>query len=127
MRESNVSTSNNGSDASGNGPVQQAKPVHGAPKPANTPSDMVATPPMPCAFKVGDEVTYTNDAGVTFDFVVRGFTKELHEPHVEIENYEHRTVYIFTDAWWMPARASEMGLRDPAKPGEVDRRGRRNG
>lgn len=86
------------------------KPIHGAPKPKNVPADMVDTPPIPCPFKVGDEVIYTNDYGVKFRFKVRGFTRELHE-------WNHgRFVYIFTDCWWFPADPAQMRFPRPDDP-----------
>lgn len=53
------------------------KPIHGAPKPKDVPSDMTDTPPVPCEFSVGNVVTYTNDYGVKFRARVRGFTRKL--------------------------------------------------
>lgn len=53
------------------------KPIHGAPKPKNVPSDMVDTPPVPCDLKPGDVVIYTNDYGLKFRARVRGFKSKL--------------------------------------------------
>jgi hypothetical protein len=53
------------------------KPIHGAPKPVNVPADMTDVPPVPCEFRAGDIVTYTNDYGVKFRARVRGFKHKL--------------------------------------------------
>lgn len=72
------------------------KPIHGAPKPKNVPSDMTDNPPVPCEFKPGDVVTYTNDYGVKFRARVRGFKRKLYSyVHACVHIYEkpHKTVY----------------------------------
>lgn len=81
------------------------KPVHGALKPHNVPSDMVSTPPIPCEFAVGDEVTFTNSYGVKFDLVVRGFASKPHGLKGD------RFIYVFTDAWWFPVEPSTLRHR----------------
>lgn len=92
----------------------EAKPVHGAPRPRNVPTDMVPTSPLPCDFSVGDEVVFTNDNGVEFNLVVRGFASE---PHVVpgVPDVPPRFVYVFEDAWWFPVRAESLRHRRPAQ------------
>lgn len=80
------------------------KPIHGAPKPKDVPTDMTDTPPIPCDFAVGDPVVYTNDYGGKFNLVVRGFTKEIW--------LKGRFVYVFTDCWWMPVSPASLRHRD---------------
>jgi hypothetical protein len=63
-------------------------------------TDLQNTPPVPCEFKVGDVVTFTNDYGVKFhDKVVTGFA-----PSVE----NGRFVYFDSDAWWFPVNPSQL-------------------
>jgi plastocyanin len=79
------------------------KPIHGQPKPQNVPSDMTDTPPVPCAFKVGDKVTFTNDNGVAFhNHTIRGFTKEV--------TSWGAFIYHCTDAWWHPSKPENFKL-----------------
>ena len=80
------------------------KPIHGTPKPKNSPKDMVATPPVSCNFKVGDKVIFTNEYGVKFFLKVRGFASPVHE--------HGRFVYVFTDCWWFPVNPSTLSI-DP--------------
>jgi hypothetical protein len=86
--------------------TQSAKPVHGATKPKNVPFDMVTTSPVPCDFAVGDLVVYTNDYGLTFDKVVRGFVAD--------GGRFGRFVYIDTDSWWAPVEPESLQLRGQA-------------
>lgn len=79
------------------------KPIHGAPIPKNVPRDMVYEPPVPCEFKVGDEVVFTNDYGKKFDLTVRGFAKTVHGTG--------RFVYVFDDAWWFPVEPATLAHR----------------
>lgn len=80
------------------------KPVHGAPRPRNVPSDMTHSPPVPCSFSVGDSVVYTNDYGVTFAHTIRGFTTP--------DNYQcakyGRFVYLDKGAWWYPVQPDSL-------------------
>jgi hypothetical protein len=77
------------------------KPIHGAPKPKNVPSDMVDVPPVPCDLKVGDVVTYTNDYGAKFTGrKVRGFCREV--------TSWGAFVYIETDCWWSPIKPESL-------------------
>lgn len=80
------------------------KRIHGEPEPINVPSDMVAESPVPCGFKVGDAVVFTNDYGVSFDRIIRGFAKA---PHGE----RGRLVYLNTDSWWFPVSPQSLKLR----------------
>jgi hypothetical protein len=60
--------------------------------------------PEGCTLKVGDKVRYTNDYGLEFDLVVKGFTANC-----EREDWG-RTVYIFNDCWWFPVRPEQCQL-----------------
>lgn len=65
-------------------------------------SDAHAEPPIPCEFKVGDIVTYTNDYGVEFsNKVVTGFASEVEYG---------RFVYIDNDSWWFPHSPESLTL-----------------
>lgn len=77
------------------------------------PDDAVSESPIPCDFKIGDEVVFTNDAGVKFDLTVLGFAAEPVYPlNVHPELYsEPRFIYVFTDAWWFPVAASRLTKR----------------
>lgn len=85
------------------------KPIHGAPKLRNVPTDMVATPPQPCDFSVGDSVVYVNDYGARFDRVVRGFAAEVHG--------QGRFVYLDNDSWWFPVNPASLRHRATGKEG----------
>ncbi|WP_371436300.1 hypothetical protein [Polaromonas sp.] len=62
--------------------------------------DAQATSPVPCEFKVGDLVTFTNDYGVVFpDMIVTGFS-----PTVE----HGRFVYFDASAWWFPVSPASL-------------------
>jgi len=79
------------------------KTIHGQPKLKNVPSDMTDTPPVPCAFKAGDKVTFTNDNGVVFpNRIIRGFTKEV--------TSWGAFIYFDSDAWWHPSKPSNFKL-----------------
>jgi hypothetical protein len=79
------------------------KPIHGAAKPVNVPADMQEFPPVPCAFKVGDAVTFTNEYGASFARVVRGFA--------EVPHGAGRFVYLNLDCWWFPVSPSDITFR----------------
>ena len=74
------------------------------------PDDLVATSPVPCDFKLGDRVVFTNDYGVSFDLVVRGFAAEPH--NADRPDWPQRFVYVFTDAWWFPTSPEKLKHRD---------------
>ena len=63
--------------------------------------DAQATPPVPCDFKLGDQVVFTNDYGVPFtDKLVTGFT-----PSVEDGG---RFIYLDNSAWWFAHTAHSL-------------------
>lgn len=66
------------------------------------PDDAQDSPPIPCDFKVGDKVVFTNDYGVEFQLFVRGFCPE------PILN--GRFIYVFTDCWWFPVKPESLRL-----------------
>ncbi len=60
------------------------------------PPDALETPPVPCDFKLGDKVIFTNDYGVVFEgHIVTGFSPEI--------DGRGRFVYLDYDCWWFPA------------------------
>ena len=62
--------------------------------------DAKESSPVPCEFKVGDLVTFTNDCGVVFpDMIVTGFS-----PTVE----HGRFVYFDASAWWFPVSPESL-------------------
>ena len=68
-------------------------------------SKLRQTPPVPCDLKVGDKVTYTNDAGVQFpDMRVIGFADD--------DSFYGRFVHIVgpvhDGAFWFPHIPSEL-------------------
>ncbi len=66
------------------------------------PDDAQSEPPVPCDFKVGDVVTYTNDNGIAFHGkVVTGFSPA-------IEN--GRFVYLDNEAWWFASSPESLTL-----------------
>jgi len=69
--------------------------------PTETPEDMQAVPPIPCSFKPGDPVIYTNDYGVEFELTVRGFAPDL---------FHGRFVYLDSDCWWMPKAPESLRI-----------------
>lgn len=75
------------------------KPIHGEPVPKNIPSDMVLTHPIACEFAPGDRVIYTNDYGVKFTKVVKGFSQNVHS---------YGFIYIDSDAYWMPVKPEQL-------------------
>lgn len=70
---------------------------------AHRPDDLVSKPPIPCDFKLGDEVLYTNIFGSTFKLTVRGFAST---PHTQDD--DPRFIYVCKDAWWYPVSASSL-------------------
>ena len=77
--------------------------------------DAQRTPPVPCDFKVGDKVAFTNDFGITFsDLIVTGFT-----PTVEGQG---RFIYLDKECWWFAVTPGSLtkqpqgGNRQPASP-----------
>lgn len=66
--------------------------------------DAQRTPPVPCDFKLGDKVTFTNDNGVSFkDHLVTGFS-----PTVEGNG---RFVYLDFDCWWFSVKPDNLQLQ----------------
>lgn len=74
------------------------------------PDDLVSEPPIPCDFKVGDAVIFTNDYGVEFDLRVVGFASE---PHTDCD--DPRFVYLDSSCWWFSVKASSLRKRTFAK------------
>lgn len=65
-------------------------------------NDMVNEPPVPCDYKVGDSVIFTNDYNVEFGpHKVLGFTKP--------EDMNHgRFIHIDYDCAWFPVKPEEL-------------------
>jgi hypothetical protein len=75
--------------------------------------------PMPCNFKVGDKVTYTNDFGVVWkDMVVIGFSDDP-------DSCRKYGRFVHTDflpkashhgaAWWAPCSPDSLALANQAR------------
>jgi len=66
--------------------------------------DALRTPPVPCDFRLGDRVTFTNDNGVSFNgHRVTGFS-----PTVEGDG---RFIYLDFDCWWFPVKPENLQRR----------------
>lgn len=64
--------------------------------------------PIPCDFKIGDQVTYTNEYGVSFTGQkVIGFFINPDLPD--------RFIHTDSDAWWFPKKPSELKLEKAAE------------
>lgn len=64
---------------------------------------------IPLKFSVGDNVTYTNDYGVTFDRVVTGFyQREEGLDSLYAVGYRY---YLNKDSYWMPVKESSLSPR----------------
>ncbi len=87
-----------------------AKKVHGTPEPKNIPFDMVMESPIPCDFKAGDLVVFTNSNGVEFEKTVRGFTAQPQGPTGS------RFVYLDLDCWWFAVAPTTIRLRSDTEP-----------
>ena len=65
------------------------------------PPDAQRDSPVPCEFKLGDPVTFTNEYGATFpNHIVAGFS-----PTVEGLG---RFVYLDFDCWWFPVNPDSL-------------------
>lgn len=75
------------------------KPIHGEAVPFHVQHGYSDQSPIPCDFKLGDRVIYTNDYGLTFIRTVRAFKKAI-TPDFLPNNF----IYIFgdTSCWWSP-------------------------
>lgn len=82
------------------------KPIHGAPIPFHVAHGLSDSPPIPCDFKLGDRVIFTNDAGGKWTHTVRAFSKAI-GPHDW-----GRFIYVFpdNDAWWFPVAPASLRL-----------------
>lgn len=79
----------------------ERKPVHGTPKPKYDLSGTRDTPPVPCAFRVGDKVTYINDAGLKFpNYTVLAFAHK-------IESWGG-FIYLDKSSWWFPVAPEQL-------------------
>ena len=57
--------------------------------------DLTDKPPVPCDFKVGDIVTFTNEFGVSFpNRKIIGFAQEV--------TISGRFIHLSKDAYWFP-------------------------
>ena len=69
-------------------------------------SELSQTPPVPCDFKVGDVVTFTNEFGVEFeDRTVMGFASNA--------KFHGRFIHLGppTDAYWFPCRPNQLKVQ----------------
>lgn len=59
-------------------------------------SNLLTEPPVPCQFKVGDSVTFTNEFGVSFENrTVVGFANDPNDSY-------GRFIHLADDAYWFP-------------------------
>jgi hypothetical protein len=95
--------------------MNAAKPIHGAPVPLWQQRGLQPVPPVECGLKVGDVVTFTNDAGLKFPGKrVVGFgatVDHLHNPPGMLGHF----VYIDSSSWWFPHRVDELTLTHSAQ------------
>lgn len=64
-------------------------------------SQLAIEPPLKCAFKVGQKVTFVNEYGVSFPgHTITGFAKS--------NSFYGRFIHLDTDAYWMPAHPSNV-------------------
>lgn len=77
------------------------------------PSDLVAVSPVSCDFALGDRVVFTNDYGVKFNLIVRGFASQSHT--ADHPEWAQRFIYVFNDAWWFPVAAETLALATEAQ------------
>jgi len=64
-------------------------------------------PPVPCDFKIGDRVIFTNEAGIEYDCDVVGFSKDTSFYGRFIHHVSHGTDGN-GNAWWFPNRTEEF-------------------
>jgi hypothetical protein len=93
--------------------AKKHKRIHGAPQPVWEKFGLNEFPPVECKFKVGDKVTYTNDAGLKFDMDVVGFSED--------DRFYGRFIHLVRhgsdgegSAWWFPHHPSEVRKEDGA-------------
>lgn len=72
------------------------------------PPDTVFEPPVPCEFKVGDPVVFTNEYGVEFKLRVLGFDPEPVEREQGLA-----FIYVFKCAWWFAVPAATLRKYKP--------------
>lgn len=83
--------------------IQPPKPIHGEKIPFHVSHGLEATPPVPCAFKIGDKVIFTNDYGLEFNQIVTGFAREVQSWGGFIHLGENAP-------WWCPVRPESLRL-----------------
>lgn len=81
-----------------------SKSVHGEAKPFHIIHDLSDVPPVPCDFKLGDRVIFTNDAGLKWEHTIRAFSKQL--PERDWGRFVH--IFPYTDAWWFPVSPDSL-------------------
>ena len=69
-------------------------------------NELSPVPPVECAFKLGDTVTFTNEYGVKFEGLkVIGFEKEI-----DLDFLPNRFVYLNTSCYWFPKSPESLTL-----------------
>jgi len=78
------------------------KQIHGEAIPFHVVHELSDSPPIPCEFKIGDKVIFTNDAGLKWTQTVRAFAKKV--------TSWGAFVYVFPDnsSWWFPVRPETL-------------------
>lgn len=72
-------------------------------------STLLKEPPIPCDFKVGDKVSFTNEYGITFKgYTVIGFAPL--EDH-----FNGRFIHLDKEAWWFPKKPESLTKEHPQK------------
>lgn len=71
---------------------------------------LAEVPPVPCDFKVGDTVTFTNEYGLVFTgFKIIGFVREI-APDWRPESF----IYLDWESYWFPTSPSTLKLEQQA-------------
>lgn len=81
------------------------KPIHSEPQALWQKHGLQQFPSVPCQFKIGDRVIFTNDNGVKFVQTVVGFSAD--------DSLPGRYVHTITDTWegsagWFPHKLEQL-------------------
>jgi hypothetical protein len=75
-------------------------------------ADLNDKPPVKCDYSVGDQVSFTNENGVTFNGLkVVGFAKD--------DSFYGRYIHLDTSSYWFPHSPGELKMEEPASQQEV--------
>lgn len=81
------------------------KPIHGYPEQLWQRHGLKQFPPVPCEFKLNDRVIFTNDAGISFEQTVIGFSAD--------DSFQGRFIHAISYTWegsagWFPHRPEQL-------------------